>query len=150
MKKYNDIVYNNIHSDILNIIKTSGNITREHAKDTAIKLAHSLTKVFIKLGEKDFAEIFAAEKFLKQELFITKLIKQRDDLLEFVDPSKNKDSEFYENYQNLLELFWVLLRNTEVHLKKEDILDKINVEDSYKLWNKIHNTNLIPDFDKIK
>ena len=59
-------------------------------------------------------------------------------------------TKFYENYQNLLELFWVLLRNTEVHLKKEDILDKINVEDSYKLWNKIHNTNLIPDFDKIK
>ena len=46
--KLSDIVYNNIHSDILNIIKTSGNITREHAKDTDIKLAHSLTKVFIK------------------------------------------------------------------------------------------------------
>ena len=48
-----------------------------------------------------------------------------------------------EDKQNLIELFWVYLRNIESRTKpSEDILDKIAVEDGYKIWNKIHNSKL--------
>jgi hypothetical protein len=44
------------------------------------------------------------------------------------------------------ELFWQMLRYLEVHTKPEDILIRRDIEDGYKLWNKLHNTDMKPSW----
>ena len=54
-----------------------------------------------------------------------------------------------ENYQDLIELFWQYLQNIESRTKpEEDVLDKMAVEDGYKLWNRLYHTNIKPRWQR--
>ena len=50
--------------------------------------------------------------------------------------------------QNLLDMYWSMLRNLESNAKPEDTLDRYQVESAYMVWNRIYNTKLKPTWQK--
>ena len=62
-----------------------------------------------------------------------------------IEMLREREEKVREEYTNMIELFWIFLRGMETKINiKEDVLDKINVVDGYKIWNKLHNSTLKP------
>lgn len=69
------------------------------------------------------------------------VMKQLLDLKEIVrEGAKEK--------KDLLDLFWIFLRTLEMKATEEDWLDRKNIEDGYKLWNRIMKQELKPSWLK--
>lgn len=96
------------------------------------------SELYYEFGSKREIPKTATEVFMLTEYEFTKAIEEWDKQQVSVDANENP----YE------ELFWQMLRYLEVHTKPEDILIRRDIEDGYKLWNKLHNTNMEPRWRK--
>lgn len=91
-------------------------------------------------GTKEFTEM--QKELVNDVAKIVKHLRDNSNRLEKLVMPKIED---LEDGRNLIELFWQMLRTIESHTNpQENILDKIQVEDAYKLWNRINKQNLKP------
>jgi hypothetical protein len=105
-----------------------------------------------------------AEQIVKEFFNVPKLehLENKSELISLVQLAINETEQAIQrqakvkpanggqdDHQNLMELFWQYLQNIESRTKpEEDILDKIAVEDGYKLWNRLSNGKLKPRWQR--
>jgi len=63
---------------------------------------------------------------------------------------KPETEEDIQDIQNLVEMFWIFLRNIESKVKEDSVLDKREVEAGYRLWNKLAGTDYKAQWEYIK